>query len=111
MMGNCVMIALNTVVKISDDILARKIEGETILIPLTAGVGNADEELYSLNTSALGIWEKLDGLKTLEEICRELVQANEAPLSMIQQDVLGFISELISRKMVVCEGDDTVSPP
>jgi hypothetical protein len=109
-MESCAMIELNTLVKISNDILARKIEGETILIPLSAGVGNADEELYSLNESALVIWEKLDGRRNIGEICRELAETHEAPLAAVQQDVLGFISELISRKMVTCEGDGPVTP-
>jgi hypothetical protein len=30
----------------SDEIVAREIEGELIIVPLTAGIGNLEDELY-----------------------------------------------------------------
>ena len=33
----------------SEEIVAREIEGELIVVPLTAGIGDMEDELYSLN--------------------------------------------------------------
>ena len=33
----------------SEDIVAREIEGEIIIVPLVAGIGDMEDELYTLN--------------------------------------------------------------
>jgi hypothetical protein len=94
------MIRFDDKYKISNNVVTRKIEGETIIIPLVADVGNPDEELYTLNESGKLIWEHLNGQKTLAVISEELAQQHDAPLASVQEDVLGFVSELADRKIV-----------
>ena len=60
-------VSLQTVCAPSDDIVAREIEGEIIIVPLVAGIGDADDELYTLNETGQAIWAHLDGQKTLAE--------------------------------------------
>lgn len=97
------MINLDTIVGISDKVVARKIQGETIIIPLTADVGEIDEELYSLNKIGEVIWQELDGAKTVGDICRNLAQTFTAPLTSVQNDVIGFLTELAERKIVILQ--------
>lgn len=85
----------------SDDIVARDIEGEVIIVPLAAGIGDMEDELYTLNETGREIWRRLDGKRTLREIARELLAEFEAPLDEIEQDVAGLVMELVSRRMVV----------
>lgn len=92
---------LNMVCMPSDDIVAREIEGELIIIPLVSGIGDIDDELYTMNETGKAIWRKMDGIKTLKALADELVEEYDAPLDKIEQDVTGLISELIRRKMVV----------
>ena len=33
----------------SEDVVAREIEGEVIIVPLVAGIGDMDDELFTLN--------------------------------------------------------------
>ena len=94
---------IDNIVKQSDQVVARNIEGEMIIIPLTAGVGNLDEELYSLNEIGQVIWEKLDANKTLESIIQELAQEYSEPVETTRKDVLGFVDELASRRIVITQ--------
>ena len=54
-------VSLEKVYKPSDDVVARKIEGEFIIVPLTAGIGDMEDDLFSLDEVGLAIWERLDG--------------------------------------------------
>jgi hypothetical protein len=84
----------------SEDVVARKIEGETIIIPLVAGIGDLEDDLYTLNETGQAIWEKLDGEKTIQIIIDELSAEFEAPVEKIQEDVVGIIKELARRRII-----------
>jgi len=86
---------------ISEDVVARNIEGELIIVPLTSGIGDMEEEIYTLNDTGRAIWEKLDGQKNLREIVEALTTEFEAEPEEIEGDVLGLIGELLKRRMVV----------
>jgi len=85
----------------SFDIVAREIEGELIIVPLTAGVGNLEDELYSMNDTGREVWRLLDGVHTLAQIAVALAEEFDAPLDQIQADVLGLVAELLNRRMIV----------
>ncbi len=85
----------------SKDIVARKIEGEIVIVPLVSGIGNLEDELYTLNETGRAIWEHLDGKKTLKEIASELASEFDGPLEEIERDVAGLAEELMKRKMLV----------
>jgi hypothetical protein len=65
-------ISQNTIYAISDDVVAREIEGEIIIVPLVAGIGDLEDELFTLNETGKAIWELLDGRRSLQEVAREL---------------------------------------
>ena len=92
---------LSTVCAPSDDIVAREIEGEIVIVPLTSGIGNMDEELYSLNPTGQAIWQKLDGHQTIKDVAELLAKEFDAPLPEIESDVLGFATELVRRRILV----------
>ena len=85
----------------SPDIVAREIEGELIIVPLVAGVGDMEDELYTLNETGRAIWERLDGSRTVGEIAADLARDYEAPPEVMEADVSGLLGELSKRKMVV----------
>lgn len=90
-------ITLRTVCAPSDDVVAREIEGDTIIVPLTAGVGDAEDELYTLNDTGRAIWQMLDGQRTLGDVAATLAQSFDASQAELEADVLGFASELMRR--------------
>lgn len=84
----------------SDNIVARVIEGDMIIVPLVAGLGDADDELYTLNETGQAIWQALDGIKTLARVAEDLAVQFDSPAPEIEKDVLGFAAELTRRGML-----------
>ena len=90
-------VTLQTVCAPSGDVVAREIEGEVIIVPLIAGIGDADDELYTLNETGQAIWKRLDGHATLGEVAAGLAEEFETPPEEVEADVLGFAAELVQR--------------
>jgi hypothetical protein len=91
----------NAVYAVSEDVVAREIEGEIIIVPLVAGIGDLEDELFTLNEIGKAIWEKLDGKHRLLDIITELSTEYQAPPGQIEADVLGLVTELVRRRMLV----------
>jgi hypothetical protein len=85
----------------SEDVVARVIEDELIIVPLVAGIGDMDDELYTMNETGKAIWSRLDGEKSLRVIAGDLATEFDAPPGQIEKDLLGLMIELAQRKMVV----------
>lgn len=85
----------------SEDVVAREIQGELIIIPITNGAGGIEDEIFTLNQTGRAVWDKLDGKRTLKEITEDLNSEFEGSKGKIQNDVLGIMKELLKRKMVI----------
>jgi len=90
-------INLEAVLSVSAKVVAREIENEMIIVPLTAGVGDLEDELYTLNESGRAIWALLDGQRSLHQVVDELAQEFDSPVSEIEADVLGLVDVLLTR--------------
>lgn len=84
--------------------MSREIEGELIIVPIASGVGDLEDELYTLNKAGREIWQRLDGRRTLAEVAANIAEEFDAPVDRISRDVLGFANELLRRKIIVCQG-------
>ena len=98
-------IKLNQTYVPSDDIVARDIEGEMIIVPLVAGIGDMEDELFTLNDTGKDIWRKLDGKTTLAGIAQALAAEYSAQSDEIERDVIGLVEELVRRKILVAKPD------
>jgi hypothetical protein len=94
-------IRLNQVYVPSDDIVARDIEGELIIVPLVAGIGDMEDELFSLNDTGKEIWRRLDGKTALAGVATALATEYSAQPDEIESDVIGLVGELVRRKMLI----------
>ena len=94
-------IHLDAVYAPSDDIVAREIEGEIIIIPLVSGIADVDDELFTLNESGKAIWDSLDGKATLRQVAAALADQYDAEPGEIEKDVVGLVEELARRRMLV----------
>jgi hypothetical protein len=94
---------LNSVCTPSQGVVAREIEGEIVIVPVAAGIGEADDELYTLNETGQAIWEKLDGRRTLKDVATALAGEFTSPLSELETDVLGFAGALTQRGILVAK--------
>jgi hypothetical protein len=90
----------------SEDIVARDIEGELIIVPLVAGIGDMEDELFSLNDTGRDIWRRLDGKTALAGVASALAAEYSANPDEIERDVIGLVGELVRRKMLVVKPGD-----
>ena len=94
-------ITLEQVYAISEDVVVREIEDELIIVPIATGIGDMEDELYTMNETGKAILLKIDGEKSLAHISQELSQTYDAPIDQNQEDVLGLVGELIKRRMLI----------
>ena len=85
----------------SEDVVAREVQGEFIIVPITSGIGDLEDEIFSLNETGHAIWHRLDGKRSLKDLADEIGLEFEAPKIEIEKDVLGLAEELLKRKMLV----------
>jgi hypothetical protein len=91
-------IALENVYKPSEDVVAREIEGEIIIVPLVAGIGDMEDELFTLNDTGKAIWDQLDRQTSLADVAAALEADDEGAE---ERDVPGLVAELVARRMLV----------
>jgi hypothetical protein len=88
----------------------RRIGDETIIVPLSAGVGHLDS-IFTLNGVGSTIWNALDGTTTMaglaEIVAREY--AVEAPAALT--DVVEFVRTLAATGLIVSGQDAEASAP
>lgn len=90
-------VSLDTICMPSEDVVSREIEGEIIIVPLVAGIGDVDDELYTLNDTGQAIWRRLDGSRTLREVVGELEGVFQVDRADLEDDVVGFASAMVQR--------------
>ncbi len=88
-------ISTDTVLIPSENVVTRDIEGDIIIVPLVSGIGDADDELYTLNETGRAIWARLDGQVTLGAVAQQLAKEFSAPQGELEADVLGFGAEMV----------------
>ncbi len=96
-------VTLETVCEPSEDVVAREIEGDIVIVPLVAGICDAEDELYTLNPTAKAVWDMLDGQRTLGQVSAALMREFDAPQSEIEADVLGFAAEMARRGILAAK--------
>jgi hypothetical protein len=94
-------IRLDAIYAPSEDVVAREIEGELIIVPLAAGIGDMEDELYTVNETARAIWAQLDGERSLQGVIAAMIEEYDAAPGEIERDVLGLVQELARRRILV----------
>ena len=94
-------IRMDMILSHSCDVVARVIDGALIIVPLTSGMGDMEDDLFSMNETGMAIWNMLDGHRTLAEVAATLASQYEASPGDIERDVAGIVEELLKRKMIV----------
>jgi hypothetical protein len=87
----------------SEDVVVREIEGEIVIVPLAAGIGDIEDELFTLNETGRAVWTRIDGTRPLKAVVRELLAEYDAPDGVIREDVVGLLQELLDRRMIVAK--------
>ena len=93
-------VSINAIYAPSEDVVARDIHGEFIIIPITSGIGEEDA-IFTLNNTGRAIWDKLDSKKNLKEVIRSISLEFDVSGINIEKDVLGLVAELLKKKILV----------
>ena len=85
----------DTVPRHSENIVFRKIENETILVPIRNNIGDLSN-IYVLNDMAARIWELIDGKRSTKGISDSVCSEYEVSPEEAQKDIDGLLEELVS---------------
>ncbi len=77
----------------NESFVFRKIENETILVPIKDNVGDMDS-IYNLNELGAFVWEHLDGEKRLIDIKDLILKEFDVSSEEAEKDLLEFVGEL-----------------
>lgn len=78
-----------------EDIIAQHVLNEMVLYD------SEQEEGYSLNESARGIWDLCNGQRTIQDICLELATPLSIDPNLLHNDVLTAIQHLAGRNLII----------
>src|ERR1700682_2315780 len=88
----------------SDAVVSRVIAGETLIVPISKGVGEL-ASIYSLNPVASTIWDAISRPRTKDEIVQLVAQEFNAELPQVERDVEAFLVEMESVHLVMGVGE------
>ena len=87
------MEGLDKIYKRDENFVFRKIEDETILVPLKDNVGDMGS-IYNLNEVAAFVWEQLNGKKSLRDIKNRLLEKYDVSAKEAGNDLSEYIAQL-----------------
>jgi len=93
-------ISLEQVFAVSKDVVVREIHDELIIVPIASGVGDMEDELYSMNETGKAILLSIDGEKSLAQIALALSESYEASYDQVEKDVVEIVNELLKRRVL-----------
>lgn len=80
--------------RVSSDVLAAKLAGETVLLDMTS------RHYFQLNATAARVWDSLERDRTIEEIVADLCEAFDAPRDVVEAEAHELIASLVARNLV-----------
>jgi len=92
-------VSLDTVYAASDDVVAREIEFEIIIIPLLAN--DTENSPYTLNPTGQAFWQRLDGRRSLKDIVADLATEFNSTAGEIEKDVIWLVEELLNKRLLI----------
>jgi hypothetical protein len=80
-------------------IVTRRIAGETIIVPIAAGVGDLDA-VYTLNHVGSFIWDLIDGQRSERAIAEAVSSEYDVTPEQAAQDIDELLAALASKGLV-----------
>jgi hypothetical protein len=87
----------------SPDVVARKIAGELLLVPVRGKIADM-KKIFSLNPVGELIWQELDTHNNLRDIRDRVVSRFDVPAETAMADIEEFIDELLGAKLILEQG-------
>ena len=87
------------VIKKSDEVVTREIEGKVILMPLHKTSKDLNY-IYTLNVTASCAWGLFDGKSTMEDIRKSMSETYDVAEDKVKKELCEFVKDLKSIKAV-----------
>jgi hypothetical protein len=87
------MISVSSIPSHSPKVVVRRINDESLLIPLTSDIADMDS-LYRLNETGAFIWEAIDGKRNISDITAMVAEEFDVDHGEAEKDLLFFIAEV-----------------
>lgn len=83
----------------NEEVISRKIAGETILVPVRGKLADM-RRIFTLNPVAEYIWDRLDGEKNIRDIAENIVSAFGVDRKTAEQDTEELIAALLKEDLI-----------
>jgi hypothetical protein len=81
------------------NLVTRKIAGETVIVPVRAGVGDLNS-IYTLNETGTSIWEMVEAGASVHQIADRLCREYEVDPAEAAKDTAEFLDSLQSARLI-----------
>ena len=82
-----------------EGVVARKIAGETILVPVRGNLADM-QRIFCLDPVAAFVWEQLDGRRTLAQVRSGVVERFDVTAEQAGADIQEFVAELAEAALI-----------
>jgi pyrroloquinoline quinone biosynthesis protein D len=89
----------SSVLQQAQDIVCRRVGGESILVPIRQNVGNLDY-VYTLSEVAADVWTLLDGTRRLDEIIDAICERYDIERATAAADVTALVTDLADAALI-----------
>lgn len=86
----------------SEGVVVRKVLDECLLVPASGRLADL-QQVFTLNDTAMFVWERLDGSRDVDGLAHEVADEFETTPDEARRDVVGFIEGLEQSGLVVQE--------
>jgi hypothetical protein len=93
------VIPMNGIFQKNDDIVARKIADQMILVPIKGNIADM-QRMFMLNPVGEFIWEHINGKCSVKEICDGIVNSYAVDQQKAEKDAFEFIGQLIDFQLI-----------
>jgi len=83
----------------NQDVVARQIEGELIIVPIRRGVGDMNS-LYTLNPVGSVLWEFMAEEHSLPEMVARVCDEFEVTATQAKGDIQTFLDSMLEEKLI-----------
>lgn len=88
-----------------EDVAAKVIDGELIIIRLSDGT------YYATDNVGACVWQLIEARCSLPEVVRTVAEWYGAPDAQVEQDVRALVGELLSEQLIVADGHSSADGP
>lgn len=83
----------------AEGVVLRTVADESLLVPTQKGLADL-QKIFALNKVGVCIWQRIDGVSSLDSIVAEVVSRFEVTAEQARVDINSFVEDLASIQLV-----------